>query len=349
MPAGRPTPRPGSTTGGKGHPGNSNESTSNSRPTIRDEQLKEIGQKVAKAAFAQLDHEKSTAYIPTMSSGPPPVDTDAINKEVAWIAPRFEHFIKPFPRDFVAVLDALDDAISRFPRVTTNGSGSGGMAFTSEKFPKVSTAEGNLAQWEGALTRNLRDWLTALSPIVTNQAVVLSILRDNLWAMREIYIKAREDVHEIGERAVTAFENCKSLSGSDSIGIILTVLAAFAGIASAGLGFIGKAQASLSGAVISGGLGIGPGVTPEKGEELPLSGNHAKEVMDKLAKALDEVETKVKEKEGDLIKSMDENSDILSKFVSRSNTVPNPIAPITPEMFGASPKELKDGFTQSYL
>lgn len=334
--------------GGSGPPGkgqdNNGSHPDNKPDTIADDKMEGIGEKVRKAAYSQVAHEESRNY---PAIGMPPLNdkTEKIKEAVAWIKPRFDEFIKPFPSEWTELLNTLDNVIAMFPTVSSNGSGSKGASFSYSEFENITSSIAYMTHWEGALSKELIDWLKDLNTIVNNQALVLNLLRNDLLAMREIYAKARKDVHKIGEDAITAFENCKGMGGGDSIAILLTVLGAFAGIASAGLGYVGKAGASLGAAVVAGGIGIGPGVTPDD-KEVPLGGNYADDVMDNIKDALDEVEKTIKDKESELIKSMDSNAEILGGFVTKSHKVANPIAPLIPSVMLASNKELKDGITQ---
>lgn len=271
-----------------------------------DEEIIDLADKVKTAAYTAMERQLGkidSQYHNYLDQ------VDAMREEVAWIPERFKSFLTLKPENFQVRLDAIDD-VGRML-----GTGTEGTEFTDGKVRgKIDDAKGLMEEWEGALSDAfISNFLTPMSShIVSNQGISMLILRDNLMAMRNIYVETRKSLKTTGENAITAFEAADGISAA-TVKTILTVTGAAFGLGAAAL--LGPA-APIVGAIVAGSVAIGTNEIDEEDKQIPLGADFPDQVIENLRGALDEIEKSVRDKENELIKLINEAITSTAVYVS---------------------------------
>lgn len=261
-----------------------------------DEELSDLAEKVRQAAFDAMYEELKRIdpqYYYDYSE-----QLDSIKEDADWIPDRFKSFLTPKPEDFQEKLDAVDEVARML------GTGVNEDEFTDGQVRgKIDDAKGYMEEWQGALSDTfISNFLTPMSShIVSNQGIAMMILRDDLMAMRNIYVEARKSLKMAGENAITAIESADGIS-SAAIKTLLTVAAAAFGVGAAAM--TGPA-APIVGAVVAGSIAIGTNEVQDD-ESIPLAADFPDQVVENLRTALDELEKSVIDKEVELFNLISE-------------------------------------------
>lgn len=326
-----------------------------------DDELKKLAGKMRGAA--------RSAHIKILKSYDPDTygnyldQLDGIDSTVEWLGGAFDDFLKPSPWDFDEKLVALDEIASTLGHAVNETEIKNGLIQGRIDTTKQFLGEGG---WKGALADSFKmDYLEPIgSHIAANQGAVTLVTHDGLQAMRDIYGKARENLKDLGEKAVTAFEAADGISAND-LKTMLTVISSVFGLGTAVLSVFAPAAAAGAGvasALVAGGIAIGSDKIGEE-EESELSADYPDEVEEKLKDALEKLRGQITTMEDELIKVLDEGkADIASLVWGEEVESLNPatavfgmgkqslLAPAVPDLsmvaFGDDPSELKDGLVQ---
>ncbi|HZE37756.1 MAG TPA: hypothetical protein VE172_03005 [Stackebrandtia sp.] len=248
-----------------------------------------------------------------------PVDSDAFEDDAEWVVGRFKELMGPSPgADFDAKADACKKMVSMLG-VAGDFKRDVQAEFVTGDLDDIDNAMDHMNKWDGALANSFaNDYLGKFKTIAGNQGIVMAILANDMIAMRNILAERRRSLKRTGDNAVTALEAIDGLSGSD-LTVALSVLSAFLGIVTAGLGAVGSVAVDVGGAVVSGGVSLGSAQVPDD-KEMPLGSDDPSGVLDKLKSALDELENEIQDKQDALNKSLWDTRDVVAKIVLASSS-----------------------------
>lgn len=326
-----------------------------------DEELKKLAGKI-KGAAIRANTKILKSYDPD-TYGNYLDQLDGIRSQAEWLGTAFDDFLKPSPWDFDDMLKALDEIASDLGQAVGETEIKNGIVQGRIDTTKQFLGEGG---WKGALADSFKmDYLEPIgSHIAANQGAVTLVTHDGLQAMRDIYGKARENLKDLGEKAVTAFEQADGISASD-LKTLLTVLSAAFGLGTAVLSAFAPAAAAGAGiasALVSGGIAVGSDKVGED-EESELASDYPDKVEENFKNALEKLKEQITTMEDELIKVLQKGTSDIASIVwgeklDRLNGFSalfgmgnqSLLAPKVPDLsmvaFGDDPGKLKDGLVQ---
>ncbi len=163
----------------------------------------------------------------------------------------------------------------------------------------IGTMNSELAQFNGATVNAFsRNYANRLPVVVRGQSSVAAMMWIGARGEQEIWKRARVDVVDIADKALEAMKAAHPSAGGFSLGGVLTVVGAVAGVASL---FVSGGAAAPVIAATRVGVGILTSVVPE-GEtpeepEIPLGGDTPQDVFAKLVDALEELNRAISDQE----------------------------------------------------